>query len=76
MTIGKISYEPLFQTMKEKNVTTYKLFKKMGFSDRTYYRIKNGESIKTDTIAKLCDLLECEVQDIIQYVKPDKKEED
>lgn len=62
-----ISYEPFFKTLKKKNITTYKLFK-MGFSDRTYYRIKNGESIKTDTIAKLCELLECGVQDIIEYV--------
>ena len=68
MTNGKISYEPLFRTLKEKNISTYKLFK-MGFSDRTYYRMKHGESIKTDTIARLCELLDCEVQDIIQYVK-------
>jgi len=68
MSKGKISYEPLFKTLKDKNISTYKLFK-MGFSDRTYYRMKHGEAIKTDTIAKLCELLECEVQDIIQYIK-------
>jgi len=68
MNGGKISYEPFFKTLEEKGITTYKLFK-MGFSDRTYYRIKHGESIKTDTIARLCDLLECEVSDIIEYKK-------
>ena len=68
MISGRISYEPLFRTLKEKRITTYKLFK-MGFSDRTYYRIKHGESVKTDTIAKLCELLDCEVQDIIEYIK-------
>ncbi|MCL2563420.1 MAG: helix-turn-helix transcriptional regulator [Oscillospiraceae bacterium] len=68
MNHGKISYEPFFRTMQKKNISTYRLFK-MGFSDRTYYRMKDGESVKTDTIAKLCDLLNCEVQDIIEYVK-------
>ena len=62
-----ISYEPLFQTMKNRGITTYQLFK-MGFSDRTYYRIKKGESVTVDTIAKLCELLDCRVQDIMEYV--------
>jgi len=71
MNAGKISYEPLFHTMKEKNISTYTLFKKMGFSDRTYYRIKKGETVNTETLAKLCNLLDCDVQDIIKYV-PEK----
>lgn len=68
-----ISYEPLFKTMKAKNISTYSLIDKMGFSRATYYHsIKKGKHINTSTVCQLCELLECEVQDIIQYLPPKK----
>lgn len=63
-----ISYEPLFRTMKDKGVTSYKLFK-MGFPQSNYYAIKRGENITVNTINELCRLLNCNVQDIITYTK-------
>ena len=62
-----ISYEPFFKMMKNKGITTYALFK-MGFSATTYYRMKEGKSVKTDTIASLCKLLDCSVGEIIEYI--------
>ena len=51
-----ISYEPLFLTLKEKNISSYRL-EKMGFARSTYYAID-----------QLCTLLECEVSDIMKFV--------
>lgn len=65
-----ISYSPLFETMKEKNITSYKL-EKMGFSRATYYSIQQGNSISTNTVNQLCKLLQCEVSDIIKFVDDD-----
>ena len=62
-----MSYEPLFKTMKEKGITSYKL-QKMGFNRATYYSIKEGKSVSTNTIHLLCKLLDCRVQDIIEYI--------
>lgn len=62
-----ISYEPLFNTMKQKNISSYKL-DKLGFSRSTYYAIKQGRSVSTNTINQLCKLLDCNVSDIITYV--------
>lgn len=61
-----ISYEPLFQTMKEKKVSSYELSKR-GFSRSTYYAIKQGKSVTTNTINQLCTLLHCNVSDIMEY---------
>ena len=61
-----ISYEPLFKTMKEKKITSYKL-QKAGFSRATYYSIKQGNSISTITVNQLCRILKCGVADIIEY---------
>ncbi|MCC8026122.1 MAG: helix-turn-helix domain-containing protein [Clostridium sp.] len=67
-----ISYEPLFETMKRKKVTSYRL-QKEGFSRATYYSIKQGNSISTNTINQLCKILECNVSDIITFVDEDRK---
>lgn len=65
-----ISYAPLFQTMKEKNITSYKL-EKMGFSRATYYSIRQGNSISTNTVNQLCKLLNCNVNNIMTYINDD-----
>ena len=62
-----ISYEPLFHTMKRKNITSYQLAK-MGFSRSTYYSIQQGNSISTNTVNQLCKLLQCSVSDIMEYI--------
>ena len=62
-----ISYEPLFLTMKEKKISSYRL-EKMGFARSTYYAMKNGKSVSTNTIDQLCTLLQCEVSDIMKFV--------
>lgn len=63
-----ISYAPLFRTMKEKGISSYRL-EQMGFSRATYYSIKQDNSISTNTIDRLCVLLDCQVSDIIEFVE-------
>lgn len=63
-----ISYSPLFQTMKQKNISSYQLAKR-GFSRSTYYAIKHGKSVTMHTINQLCTLLHCNVTDIMEYRK-------
>lgn len=65
-----ISYAPLFKTMKDKRITSYRL-EKLGFSRATYYSIKKGNSISTNTVDQLCILLKCKVSDIIEFVDED-----
>lgn len=63
-----ISYDPFFRTMEKKKITSYALFKQ-GFSRATYYSIKQGNSISTNTINRLCQLLDCAVSDVIEYIQ-------
>ena len=62
-----ISYEPLFKTMKRKEITSYRLGK-MGFPLSNYYAMKRGENVSTHTLNQLCKLLQCKVEEIIEYV--------
>ena len=65
--MAKVSFEPLFKTMEAKGITSYQL-QKMGFNRATYYSIKKGKSVSTNTICLLCTLLQCRVEDVIEYV--------
>lgn len=64
-----ISYEPLYKTMKEKNVSTYKLVNDYGISRSLLDRLKHNKPISTTTLDYLCAILDCRVEDILIYTK-------
>lgn len=66
-----ISYKPFYETLIKKNITEYNLIYKQGMSANTLYRMKKGEAITTKTLDELCQILDCEVSDIIEYIKPE-----
>lgn len=70
-----ISYEPLFRTMKDRGITSYRL-QQMGFNRATYYSIKTGNSISTNTVEQLCRLLHCRVEDVLVYVEDSEESSD
>ena len=66
-----ISYERLWETMKHRGATTYTLQVKGGISSSTIRRLRAGESVSTNTLDALCRILDCTLQDIVEYL-PDK----
>lgn len=67
-----ISFDPLWNTMKEKNATTYTLRQKGGISGSTVLRIQANDSVSTNTLDALCKILDCDLADIIEYI-PDNE---
>ncbi len=63
-----ISYEPLYKTMKEKGVTTYKLINEYGISRSLLDRLKHNKPITTVTLNDLCRILCCRVEDVLAYI--------
>ncbi len=63
-----ISYAPLWETMKKRSATTYMLQVKGCISSSTIRRLKAGDSVSTNTLDALCKILECELQDIVEYL--------
>lgn len=64
-----VSYAPLWQTMKDKNVTTYTLIYKHGISSHTISNIKHGKGITLHTLETLCNILDCTPNQIVEFVK-------
>lgn len=62
-----IKYDKLFSLMREKGLTTYRIRQENIISQSALTAIKNGKSVTTDTIAKLCKVLNCQPGDIMEY---------
>jgi putative transcriptional regulator len=69
-----ISYEPLYKTLKEKNISTYKLIKQYNISRSLLDRLKHDKPISTVTLNDLCTILDCKVEDVLVFKKDNKKE--
>ena len=69
VVIKMISYTPFYETLFKKGITEYNLIFKQGFSANTIHRIKKGEAISTKTLDALCYALDCNVNDIIEFIK-------
>lgn len=67
-----ICYKPLWKTMAAKGMTTYTLRVKYSMSHATVQRLKADMPVSTHTLNRLCEILDCPLQDIAEYV-PDKK---
>ena len=64
-----ITYEPFFNTLKRKEITTYKLINEYGFSKGTLDSLKQNKNITMETLNYICNLLECGISDVIRYTK-------
>jgi len=70
MEVGAvISYEKLWATMKARGVSQYALIKKYQISPGQLTRLKRNESVSTHTIETFCRILDCRVEDVMEYIK-------
>ena len=65
--IFMIIYDKLWDLMEKKGISQYRLVNS-GISHSTLARLKKNQPVNIDTIDKLCKILECKVEDIIEYV--------
>lgn len=62
-----ISYDPFWKTVDRKGENIYKLFDRHNLSATIINRIQHNENMSTKTINRLCEILNCDVCDIIEY---------
>ena len=69
-----IVYDKLWNTMKEKDITQYALIKKYGISPAQITRLKRNESVSTHTIDVFCEILQCNVEDVMTFISTKKSD--
>lgn len=63
-----VDYSPMWETMKQKEISQYYLIQH-GIAGKTIYNMKRNCHISTSTLEKLCDLLDCEPNEILRFIK-------
>ncbi len=66
--MSKISYKKLFKKMIDLDMSNSELMEKVEVSRSTFYKMKNGENITTDIIVRICDSLNCDIDEIMELV--------
>ena len=64
-----ITYDNLWKTMKKKGISTYYLITYEKISRAQIQRLKKNQSIPTYTLNRLCNILVCDITDILTYTK-------
>lgn len=67
-----IIYDPLWDTLKKKGLSTYTLRVKFQISGSTVQRLRKNMSVSTNTLDDLCNLLDCSLSEVAMHV-PDKE---
>lgn len=64
-----IKFDKLWETMKQKGISTYQLREQCGIDSKTVRRLKANDNMETKTLNKLCAVLDCKLEDIAEYIK-------
>jgi DNA-binding Xre family transcriptional regulator len=68
-----IKYDKLWDTLKKKNVSQYSLIKDYGVDKAQLQRLRDNMVVKTIILNRLCSILDCRIEDIMEYVPDDEK---
>jgi len=67
-----IVYKDIMKRLADAGWSSYKIRRAGALSEGTLSRIRNGESITTDTVDKICELCDCQPGDVLEYVKSER----
>ena len=63
------SYKRLFKKLIDLEMTNNELMKKAKVSKSTFYKMKNGQNVTTDVLLRICNALDCCIDEIVECIK-------
>lgn len=66
-----ITYDKLWQTMKKQGITQYDLYTHHNINRSQINRLRHNQNIETNTIDRLCNILHCRIEDIMEHIPDD-----
>ena len=67
-----VSYNKLFKMLIDKGMKKTDLVKEAGLTPATLARLSKGKVVSMETIIKICECLNCRIEDVIELI-PDEK---
>ena len=68
-----ITYDRLWRTMKQRGVSQYDLYTHYNVNRSQLNRLRHNENVEINTIDKLCNILQCRVEDIMEHFPDDNR---
>lgn len=66
-----ILFDKLWQTIQERGITQYDLYTKYNMNRAQLHRLRHNQNIETNTLDRLCNILDCNIEDIMTHIKDD-----
>lgn len=66
-----IKYDRLWETLARKGITKYKLHTYHKISKSQLHRLQYNQSVNTNTIDRICNILQCDVSDVMEHFPDD-----
>ena len=63
------SYKRLFKKLIDLDMTNNELMEKTKVSKSTFYKMKNGQNVTTDVLLRICNALDCDIEEIVECIK-------
>ena len=70
-----ITYEPLWITLQQRNISQYSLIKDYGFRTGTLDSLRQNKNITMKTLNDICNVLNCNVESVIKHIPDEYTEE-
>lgn len=70
-----VSYNRLWKLLIDKGMNKTDLKEKTGLSQSTIAKLSKGENVTTDVLVRICDTLDCDLNDIVEFIGENKNEE-
>lgn len=64
-----LSYKKLFKKLIDIEMKNYELMEKAHISKSTFYKIKNNENVTTKILLRICNVLNCDISEILECVE-------
>lgn len=64
-----LSYKKLFKKLIDLDMQHNELMKKANVSRSTFYKLKNGDNVNTETLLRICNALQCDISEIVECVE-------
>lgn len=68
-----VSYRKLWHVLLDKKIKKTEIMEIAGISDYSFRKLRNDQDVSTEVLTKVCAALECEVQDIVDFL-PEKSD--
>lgn len=64
-----VSYNKLWKLLIDKRLNKKELIKLSGVSSSSLAKLTKGQNVTTDVLSKICEALDCDFKDIMEYIK-------